>query len=104
MKKIIIPCKDCITFVRCRDRILSANTTHVQYQNLIAHMVMCPRLNDFIDGRKPYDGDIFARADYIIKFFKGEELIPSGKKPNNKQLIQFFKQISLSLGLLKKRR
>jgi hypothetical protein len=93
MKKINIPCEDCITFVRCRDRILSGNTTHIQYQNLISHMIMCSRLNDFISGRKPYDGDSFARGDYTLKFFKGEELIPSGKKPTNIQLFNFLNKL-----------
>lgn len=92
------PCANCITLARCKTRVMSSEIDSVQFQNVIAHSVMCPLLESFIKGvADRYDPDAYIKAQYTLKFFRGEPLELSSETPSSKNLIEFFKRITLTM-------
>lgn len=95
---INFPCKDCITLARCKSRIMSSDDHQIQFQNAVAHSVMCPLFEKFVKGIKErYDPDAYVKLEYSLRFFRGESLEPLNRKPLTKEVIDFFKTVCLTI-------
>lgn len=94
-----IPCRDCITFAMCKARIMSSDDKSVQHQNVLQHIfTICTLLRDYAShDEQTLTPESYIKTEYVLEYFRGNELSMLPKSPGNNKLCEFYKAVSLVL-------